>query len=875
MALTVNTNVASLNAQRTLNNSSSALNTSIQRLASGTQINSAKDDAAGLQISNRLTSQINGLGIAVKNANNGISIAQTAEGAMQESTNIMQRMRDLALLSSNGSNSDKERAALQQEFTALSGELTRIADTTAFGGKKLLDGSLSSTSFQIGSNANETVSFGVSNLSASALKGTYSTAKSVSSGETQLAASVTGKAITNAAGTPTGEPVSITSSGAFPATVGAATGGADTTININGKGIDLVAADTLATTITKINAEKDVTGVTASEENGNLKLTSSKDFQISDAKAIGFSNPVAGDYVAVTGRASVTGTDVFTGGIVTGTSDELVLSSTGYTGATITLNPADSLDDIVTRINDKTSDTGVTASNVDGKLKLESKGDLTVDAGSNAAALFGLTASATAIEAETVGQAKLASSFATTTPATTVTSKLNDLTSNTSITLNGTKISVLVDDTAQDVADRIEAAGLGIKVGVDSGNGNLTFTSSSKITVDGEVNGLAALGLSKGTTQLATGNAEQLFTTAAATAAADYKISLNGKEVSVAAGDTRQTIVDKINASGSGVTASLVDGDTDIKLASANGFSITGQTAALTAFGTADTGGAVNVKAPVASGSTGGATQLSSDASIRLNGETIDLLSGSSLDDVAARINLSTDDTGVTAEITNGRLKLSSNDGSSIKLEDATAGSLNKLGLTAGSSAAKLQESTSINLNGTEVKLAAGSDMNAIVTAINTASTGVSASINADGALELFSGKESFTIADGAAGTGLAALGLTAGTSTGVVVESSVSNLDITTVDGAQQAISVLDGAIAQIDSERASLGAVQNRFASTISNLQNISENASAARGLITDTDYAAESAQLAKNQIKQQAGTAMLAQANQLPQAVLSLLQ
>src|SRR5690606_11053198 len=108
MALTVNTNVASLNAQRTLSNSSNALNSSIQRLASGTQINSAKDDAAGLQISNRLTSQINGLGIAVKNANNGISIAQTAEGAMQESTNIMQRMRDLALLSSNGSNSDKE-----------------------------------------------------------------------------------------------------------------------------------------------------------------------------------------------------------------------------------------------------------------------------------------------------------------------------------------------------------------------------------------------------------------------------------------------------------------------------------------------------------------------------------------------------------------------------------------------------------------------------------------------------------------------------------------------------------------------------------------------------------------------------------------------
>ncbi len=862
MALTVNTNVASLNAQRTLNNSSSALNNSIQRLASGTQINSAKDDAAGLQISNRLTSQINGLGIAVKNANNGVSIAQTAEGAMQESTNIMQRMRDLALLSSNGSNSDKERAALQQEFTALSGELTRIADTTAFGGKKLLDGSLSSTSFQIGSSANETVSFGVSNLSAAALKGTFSTAKSVSSGETQLAASVTGKAITNAAGTPTGEPVSITSSGAFTALTAA------TTININGKDIALANGATLANTITAINAEKDVTGVTASEDNGKLKLTSSKDFQISDATRIGFSNPVAGDYIAVTGRASVTATDAFTGGITTGDVISLTTASYGATPTDVTLNAADSLDDIVARINDVTKETGVTASNVDGKLKLEAKEDIVV--GGAGAPKLGFAAGT--YEAATVGQAKLESSF-TTASGDTVDDKLDALTSSTSITLNGTKISLLVDDDGAAVAARINNANIGIKAEADGTTGNLTFTSNSKITVDGEPTGLAALGLTKGSTQVAVGNAEELVEFTAPTAT--QKLSINGKELTIASTDTKESIRDKINALGAGVTAELVDGNAKLRLASSNGISISGTDAALTTLGLSNTGGAVSVKAPVASGSTGGATQLSSDASIRLNGETIDLLSGSSLDDVAARINLSTDDTGVTAEITNGRLKLSSNDGSSIKLEDATAGSLNKLGLTAGNTAAKLQESTSINLNGTEVKLAAGSDMNAIVTAINTASTGVSASVNADGALELFSGNESFTVADGAAGTGLAALGLTAGTSTGVVVESSVSNLDITSVEGAQQAISVLDGAIAQIDSERAKLGAVQNRFASTISNLQNISENAAAARGQITDTDYAAESAKLAKNQIMQQAGTAMLAQANQLPQAVLSLLQ
>src|SRR5690606_32628603 len=116
---------------------------------------------------NRLTSQINGLNVAVKNANDGVSIAQTAEGAMQESTNILQRMRDLALQSANGSNSDEDRAALQKEVTSLQSELTRIADTTSYGGRKLLDGSFGTANFQVGPQANETISVGMSNTSTS------------------------------------------------------------------------------------------------------------------------------------------------------------------------------------------------------------------------------------------------------------------------------------------------------------------------------------------------------------------------------------------------------------------------------------------------------------------------------------------------------------------------------------------------------------------------------------------------------------------------------------------------------------------------------------------------------------------------------------
>jgi flagellin len=172
MALSVNTNVSSLNAQRNLSKSGEGLATSMQRLSSGMRINSAKDDAAGLQIANRLTSQISGLGVAQRNANDGISMAQTAEGAMQASTDILQRMRELALQSANGSNADSDRAALQKEVGALQTELTRIAETTSFGGQKLLDGSFGSKGFQVGANAGETITMTLGDVSADAIGNT-------------------------------------------------------------------------------------------------------------------------------------------------------------------------------------------------------------------------------------------------------------------------------------------------------------------------------------------------------------------------------------------------------------------------------------------------------------------------------------------------------------------------------------------------------------------------------------------------------------------------------------------------------------------------------------------------------------------------------
>lgn len=174
MALSVNTNVSALNTQRNLNASTNQLSVSLQRLSTGSRINSAKDDAAGLQIANRLTSQINGLNIAVKNSNDGISMAQTAEGALEQSTSLLQRMRDLALQSANGSNSAEERKALNGEVNELKKELDRIANTTSFGGKKLLDGSFGTTTFQVGSAANETISVKIDEMSTKSLEGKFS-----------------------------------------------------------------------------------------------------------------------------------------------------------------------------------------------------------------------------------------------------------------------------------------------------------------------------------------------------------------------------------------------------------------------------------------------------------------------------------------------------------------------------------------------------------------------------------------------------------------------------------------------------------------------------------------------------------------------------
>jgi flagellin len=603
---------------------------------------------------------------------------------MATSGNIMQRMRELALQSANGSNSDDDRTSMQQEFTALSGELTRIANTTTFGGRNLLDGSFSGSSFQVGANSNESISFGMKDVSSTAMKGSYNEA-SVAGGLATLQAGVTGAA---------------------------------------GKFGTNNAGSTSATTVGAAGA-----GV--------------------------FDKPTIG----------------------AGAAGNLILN-VGTTTTTIAAAGTDTLADVVTNINLKTADTGVTASidSATGALKLDGPQAFTIDATTDDA----LSAKLGLAEA---GGAQLSK---------TGTANLRDgtLAAAGNLTLGSTNIALVTTDTLSSVIDKVnaQAGTTGVSASVDSATGQLKLNSAAGFEIGGDAATLTGLGLTAATVAIA----PQTTGLAAVT-----KIDINGTTFNFAQGDDLDAVVKNINNNGAGAT--------------------------------------------------GAGTAL----------------------------------TGVTAKNDNGRLVLTSADSKDIKLDNGSgptgAGALAALGLNAGTTKAGLQADTSVTLNGVEVKFKKGDDMDSIAASINAASTGVTASkVTTDGSsgLSLFA-DQNITVADGSSGSGLIALGLTAATTSAVEMESTVANLSILDGASAQQAIQVLDGAMQDLDSQRSQLGAVQNRFDSTVANLQSISENSTAARSRVQDADFAAETAELSKQQTLQQASTAILSQANQLSSSVLKLLQ
>ncbi|MBK8400766.1 MAG: flagellin [Propionivibrio sp.] len=340
MPQVINTNISSLNAQRNLNMSQTALSVSLQRLSSGLRINSAKDDAAGLAISERFTTQIRGLNQAVRNANDGVSLAQTGEGALAEVTSNLQRIRELAVQSANATNSSSDRAALDLEVQQRLAEIDRTATQTSFNSQKILDGTFGSATFQVGANVGETISIGLATSMRTNALGALATGTSSSevtvaaltgSGTIKVGTGATTTVAASTAGTQNGQSVGSAyakalaiNAAAVPGLTATATNNVEFTLStvggsatdtyslmINGVAIYAAATDA-STAITAqqitdaINANQSTTGVTAALSGANLRLTAAdgRDIAVGQDITVG---PAAGVIAGAGGNSTVNG----------------------------------------------------------------------------------------------------------------------------------------------------------------------------------------------------------------------------------------------------------------------------------------------------------------------------------------------------------------------------------------------------------------------------------------------------------------------------------------------------------------------------------------------------------------------------------------
>jgi len=652
------------------------MTTSMERLSSGLRINSAADDAAGLAITNRMTSQTRGLDQAIRNANDGISLMSTAEGALQESTNILQRMRELAIQSANGIYNDSDRATLDAEVQQLIAELQRIGDTTSFNGRTLLDGQLGELDLQVGSEANQTVTLSIGSLNTEEL----------------------GIGVTNYDLQSDTFVMSSLSLGASD-------------VEINGISIGAITAGTSSDKfLESLNA---VAGITA------------------ESVAIGVAS-AAGD-----GALLATETIGFT-----------VTRDDGRTSTIVIEGETSNLEDLVAKINQDTGGVVRASLNADGYVILEADGasKMVVEDDSNALG-FGTSAGSD----KTLDMALRLSSDDTTSPIT-------------------------------------------IEMGTTGGADNLAAIGFNETSEAGVINGVG-------------------ISDTAAWAAGD--LTINGVDIGVGNTSNLAGKIEQINnvSDETGVTA--------------------------TAF----------TQVVISDASTG-----TFDATLYINGmtaSTASISAATTFTDAVTKINLNSGVTGVEARMLGDKLVL-----------ESTSGSIT---LTNMSAQADVSIESFKAIDGDNFTV---SSTTALMTTLTSQEFKAGLQLtSADGAaisIELAAGADE-------ARFGFAETAVNGSISSG----TAVADIDISTSAGAQSAIEIIDLALEEINSTRSEIGAVTNRLDFTVSNLMNVSENTVAARSRILDADFAKESASLSRAQVLQQAGTAMLAQANALPQQVLSLLQ
>lgn len=1031
MALSIQTNLPSLNAARNLNQSKEMLNTSIQRLTTGFRINSAKDDAAGLAISDRMTSQVRGLNQAVRNANDGISMAQTAEGGLSETTNILQRMRELALQSANASNSAADRSSLQNEVSQLKLEMTRIATNTSFNGQKILDGSLQNASFQVGADARQTISVSIADSRSAGLGTNVVTTNNASNGigratyNTQVKTDGLGNVGEAQAVGPTSYAGGTNGYAAQTLSVRDAKGGV-----VEGGSVAVLAGDQASTIVDRLNK---IDGVTATGSN-QVKLTNYTpdattagtltQFVISSGGTsqtltlTGVDNTSSQDAVFTSLQNAINSSSSLTAaGVVAGKDDNGNLVIRNNTGADlgVQMNTTQAVAVDVTGTDSQntavtlTGDVAATSSTrVGGQINMQLAAGLTVESSlaGNAAGVDGLfkqsaNGVATPVNSAvgisdvvsgqdtrnlivsggtTVGQAQTAAAAAPTNGYDVQTLKIKDASGTV---INGGTIGVGINATAKTIVGALNAVS-----GVSAKGSNeatvsalkaVTALASATVTLDINgtqisTTGVAAAAGASMDGQFATLrdsiNQNSTLSAAGITASLDksgnlaiknntgddLKIGLNvldadtnvdsatakvigsdpaATPITLTAADTAGDAVDAAALSfttvGGKFEVALQEGytiesteakatglfnagaDTAVtpKVTSNNfGNNVAAQTLTINGTGSADVAIArddsakviaqkINAQAATTGVKAEGRTRaelsnlsaagtvsfslygnntagVSISAAVTGSGNTADLTA------LANAINEKSDSTGIKATLSDSKagITLEQSDGANIVLADfthsagsaPTAGNIN--GKTATMSVSGLTDSVNSSTGAitTQATTATTLSSGGITSGADSTVVGGTVSFRSPGA---FAVKSDLDGAKTAVVGGDSSLFGSAASSNNASAKFSIDNVDISTVDGANNAIFALDAALSTVDTIRGTLGAVQNRFTSTISNLQNVAENLTGARSRIQDADFAAETASLSKNQVLQQAGIAMLSQANQQPQQLLSLLR
>lgn len=833
----INNNIAALNAWRGLTQTDSALGKSLEKLSSGLRINRAGDDAAGLAISEKMRAQIKGLNMASKNAQDGISLIQTAEGALNETHSILQRMRELSVQSASDTNTAADRAELQKEVDQLAQEITRIANNTEFNTQKLLNGGVGSgglgaVSFQIGANANQTISLEIAALDAF----TLGVAGASCAGELAGTGSVTAATIlSTSAAAVDGNVITAAIAEVAGAIEGTVEAGA---VNITDVAVTGTAAAVVDGNTITVSVAENAGAFGGTAEAGSVgigTITATEGGSVVDGAAIAISTAVdsAADVATKTGGAVAAAVDL------AGLADTFAVKTADTAlGASVDFATDIGVNDLVLNTqNVALTNVKLLGDNYDAAGNVQSVidalqadinavyngvalGGVTFTVGQDGAGALTITSSNTGIAAE-VNLTGTDATAAATLGFTTLGAVNGTAGSAETISLGGTNISlnnVATLGNAYDTTSGGNALAAALQADIDAADGGsiasdyVVTWDTDHLVIETVATGEAANVTFGDTATPGTLAILGLDTTAATGTDEDYAVTFND-------GTTQVTVTnvaaDAANVTGTGVYSTL-------------SFA-TGGTVGTT------TAGTINI------------SQAASTFTVTFNDgvNTDSVISGVAAN--AATIAGDGDFAGITL----------TTDGT---VADATAATIN---LAAGAS------TYTATFSDTE------GSTNSVVTGLASDATSVAGTGDFEGVTLTLDG----TLADGDSNTitvsettGSAATFAADGTVTDATVDRGI---DISTKAAASLAVTAINTAIDTVSSERAKLGAYQNRLEHTINNLGVAAENLSAAESRIRDVDMASEMMEFTKKNILAQAGTAMMAQANQRPQSVLQLLQ